>query len=128
MYNNSFEKENPYIIYNLRAASLLTTTPYQNLWSAENMLVTLQTLEPGVSFPMTMHPDMDELISVTQGQGRILMGDKIDEIKYDSYFVTDSVIFIPAGMWHKIINQYIYPLIFVAIQTKCNNQLFEQNI
>ena len=127
MYYNSFEKDNPYIIYNLRAASLLTNSPYQILWSAENMLVTLQTLKPGESVPMIMHPDMDELLSVTQGQGRILMGDKKDEVKYDSFFVADSVIFIPAGMWHTVINQYVYPLIYVAIETKCNKS-FGQNI
>jgi mannose-6-phosphate isomerase-like protein (cupin superfamily) len=86
------------------------------------MQVALRTLKPGESIPLTMHPDIDELISVTQGQGRILMGEKINEVKYDGYFIADSVIFIPAGMWHKVINQYTYPLIYVEVRATCNNK------
>ena len=81
------------------------------------MNVDVGNLKPNELIRMTMYPDMDELFYIVQGQGHVIMGNENNQVMYDSYITENNGIFVPAGMWHQVINQYAFPLKYILIST-----------
>jgi mannose-6-phosphate isomerase-like protein (cupin superfamily) len=55
-------------------------------------------MEPGSKMRIHKHLNNDELIFIHRGQGTLILGDQIIEVK------TGAVAFIPRGTWHGVDN------------------------
>lgn len=72
---------------------VISTTQHQQL--------VLMSIEPNDSIEFEIHPDNDQFIRVEKGNSVTLIG----ENKEDKYELSGgSIIIIPAGTWHQIIN------------------------
>lgn len=66
----------------------------------KHMQLVYMSLEPGVEIGNEVH-DVDQFIRVESGQAKSIINN--GEQEYD--LTDDSIIMIPAGAWHNIINQ-----------------------
>lgn len=66
----------------------------------KHMQLVYMSLEPGVEIGNEVH-DVDQFIRIEQGQVKSIINN--GEQEYD--LTDDSIIMIPAGAWHNIINQ-----------------------
>lgn len=57
-----------------------------------------EKLLPGDSIHVHRHNDFEEILIITAGKGRVLLGDKYFDVK------TESLIFIPQQTWHGLDN------------------------
>jgi len=72
------------------------------LFTAKNQQVVIMSIKPSEDIPFEIHPDNDQFIRVEKGKCVALIGKNRDE-KYD--LQDGSIIVIPAGTWHQIINK-----------------------
>lgn len=66
----------------------------------KHMQLVYMSLEPGVEIGNEVH-DVDQFIRIEQGQAKSIINN--GEQEYD--LTDDSIIMIPSGVWHNIINQ-----------------------
>ena len=57
-----------------------------------------------------MHPNVDQLLRIEQGQGITQMGKSKDNLNFQRNVYDDSAIMIPAGTWHNLTNTGNIPL------------------
>ena len=69
--------------------------------TTKNQQLVLMSLKPKEDIDFEIHNENDQFIRVEKGQGVALIG-KNRECKYD--LIDGSIIVIPAGTWHQIIN------------------------
>ena len=69
----------------------------------KNQQLVLMSLKPGEDIPMEVHPNDDQFIRIEKGRGRVVIG-KDGEQKKESDLGDGSIVMIPAGTYHQIIN------------------------
>jgi len=74
------------------------------LWTGNHMQLTLMSIPVGGEIGLEVHPDVDQLISIKDGEGLVLMGEDQGNLNYRQRVGEDYVIIIPAGTWHNLIN------------------------
>ena len=67
------------------------------LFSAKQMQLVVMSLRPGEEIGTEVH-DVDQLIYVTGGQGRVVLDGRAQELE------AGSVVCVPAGVQHNVIN------------------------
>ena len=74
------------------------------LWTGTHLQVTLMNIPVHESIGMESHPDHDQILRIEEGLGLIQLGeDKFS--MYGQYLAfANYAIFVPAGIWHNIIN------------------------
>jgi mannose-6-phosphate isomerase-like protein (cupin superfamily) len=87
----------------------------KTLWTGKNLQVTLMTINRGEDVGLEVHPDNDQFFRVEAGEGRVDMGPTKDEFNFQRDVDNESVILIPAGMWHNITNTGKKPLRLYSI-------------
>lgn len=80
-------------VKNTNYRQVLHTTPQQQL--------VVMSLKPKEDIDFEIHPKNDQFIRIERGRGIAYVG-KNKEYRYD--LSDDSVIMIPAGTWHQIVN------------------------
>ena len=85
------------------------------LWTGSNLQLTLMSIEPGDDVGLEIHEIEDQFFRVEKGRGRVLMGKTQDNLDFERYIFDDSIICIPAGTWHNIINTGKKPLKLYSI-------------
>ena len=79
-------------------------------WTGGKFQMTVMSIPAGGEIGLEVHPHGDQFIRVEEGEGRVLMGETRDNLKYDKMVSDDWAIFIPAGYWHNIVNEGDEPL------------------
>lgn len=81
-----------------------------SFWTGEHLQMTLMSLEPREEIGLEMHPDVDQYLRVEEGDAIVHLG-KTQLAPDSSYRLTkDWAAFIPAGIWHNVINISSQPL------------------
>jgi len=76
--------------------------------------MTLMTIQPGDDIGLEVHEDHDQFLRIEQGTATVLMGQtKTDLNIWDAE--DDFAIFVPAGIWHNVINKGDEPLKLYSI-------------
>ena len=70
---------------------------------------------------LEVHPNVDQFLRIEQGQGIVQMGKSKDNLNFQWRVFDDSAIFIPAGMWHNLINIGNVPLKLYSIYAPPNH-------
>jgi mannose-6-phosphate isomerase-like protein (cupin superfamily) len=110
----------PFVI-SLRRATLLNEIPKDNIWTGETLQLNVESIDPGKSTEMEMHPNIDEFLYIIQGMGTIAVGSDKFSIKYYVDFNDNNAFIIPAGMWYYITNTSGIPIKLFSINAASGN-------
>lgn len=104
----------PYVV-NIEEATMLNDNFRLALWTGTHLQLTLMSINPGEDVGLEVHPELDQFLRIEQGQGLTLMGDSQDNLYFRKRVYDDYAIFIPAGMWHNLVNTGCVPLKLYSI-------------
>ncbi|NLM31454.1 MAG: cupin domain-containing protein [Acholeplasmataceae bacterium] len=91
------------------------------LWTGNFLQLTLMSIGVGENIGWEMHPDVDQFLRVEEGRGVIVMGKAEGAADFQENVEDDSVIIIPAGMWHNLYNTGREPLKLYSIYAPPNH-------
>lgn len=93
---------NPYVV-NIEELTLQNENFRTTVWTGANLQMTLMTIQPGEEIGLEVHADHDQFLRIEQGLATVLMGPtQLDLETWDAE--DDSGIFVPAGIWHNVVN------------------------
>ncbi len=75
----------------------------RTIWTGEHLQMTIMSINVGDDIGLEVHNKNDQLLVIQKGQAKITMGqsqDSLDEWNASA----GEAIFVPAGVWHNIIN------------------------
>lgn len=111
---------NPYVV-DIEELTLENTNFRTAAWTGSNMQMTLMSIEPGDDIGLEVHEDHDQFLRIEEGTARVEMGPNENELKfYDAE--DDFAIFVPAGVWHNIINTGDEPLKLYSIYAPAEHE------
>lgn len=105
---------NPFVV-NIEDATKQNNNFRTALWTGEHLQLTLMSINVGEDIGLEIHPNTDQFIRIEEGQGLVKMGDKRDKLDFEKKVSDDSVVIIPAGKWHNLINTGNKPLKLYSI-------------
>ena len=94
---------NPYVL-DIEDATLGNANFRATLWTGSHLQLTVMSIPVGDDIGLEAHPDNDQFLRIEQGTGRVQMGPSETEVTFTAEVGPDSVIFVPAGTWHDVIN------------------------
>jgi mannose-6-phosphate isomerase-like protein (cupin superfamily) len=104
---------NPYVV-NIEDLTLQTTTFRTAAWTGSNLQMTLMAIQPGDDIGLEVHEDHDQFLRIEAGTARVEMGPSAEQLEtWDAE--DDFAIFVPAGVWHNVINTGNEPLKLYSI-------------
>jgi mannose-6-phosphate isomerase-like protein (cupin superfamily) len=80
------------------------------VWTGTYFQMTLMSIPICGEIGLEIHPDTDQLIRVEQGSARVEMGACENQLDFRQCARVGDAIFVPAGMWHNVINTGRTPL------------------
>ncbi len=104
---------NPYVV-NIEELTLENEKFRTTAWTGANLQMTLMTIQPGDEIGLEVHEDHDQFLRIEQGLATVLMGPtQLDLETWDAE--ADYAIFVPAGIWHNVVNTGTQPLKLYSI-------------
>ena len=117
--NNSNKQRKDYgpepFVTNIERDTEGNTAFRSTLWTGNHLQLTLMSIEPGEEIGLEVHPNEDQFLRVEDGNGKVMMGDSMDDLSFEEDISEDFAILIPAGKWHNIINTGNTPLKLYSI-------------
>ena len=104
----------PFVV-NIEEATEQNDTFRTALWTGNHLQLTLMSIKPGEDIGLEVHPDVDQFLRIEEGEGLVQMGNSRYRLDYQKRVHGDYAIFVPAGVWHNIINTGTSPLKLYAI-------------
>jgi mannose-6-phosphate isomerase-like protein (cupin superfamily) len=80
------------------------------LWTGEHLQLTLMSIGVNDIVGLEVHEEVDQFFYIVEGQGMTLMGDTRDCLNFRQNISCGSGIFVPAGIWHNVVNTGRIPL------------------
>lgn len=80
------------------------------LWTGTHLQLSLMSIPVGDDVGLEVHPNVDQFFRIESGQGLVRMGNTRDNLYFSQPIYDDSVILVPAGTWHNVINTGNTPL------------------
>jgi mannose-6-phosphate isomerase-like protein (cupin superfamily) len=104
---------NPYVV-NIEELTLANENFRTAAWTGANLQMTLMTIQPGDDIGLEVHDDHDQFLRIEQGTALVEMGPSETELhEYEA--ADDYAIFVPAGVWHNVVNTGDEPLKLYSI-------------
>jgi len=104
----------PFVI-DIRNVALSNNNFRIALWTGDHLQLTLMSINVGEDIGLEQHPNLDQMIRIEDGNGFVQMGDTKDNLNFQRLLTIGSVVIIPAGKWHNIINTGNRPLKLTSI-------------
>ncbi len=92
----------PYVV-NVEELTLANENFRTAAWTGNNLQMTLMTIQPGDDIGLEVHDDHDQFLRIEQGSARVEMGPSRNELQTWEA-ADDYAIFVPAGVWHNVVN------------------------
>ena len=106
--------QKPFVI-DIGKATTFNDNYRTTLWTGKNLQLTVMSIPPGTDIGLEVHHDHDQFLRVEKGQGLAQMGDSKEHLYFNQPVFDDSAIFVPAGVWHNVINTGNVPLKLYSI-------------
>ena len=104
---------NPYVV-NIEELTLENENFRTAAWTGPQMQMTLMNIQPRDDIGLEIHDDHDQFLRIEQGLATVLMGPSEEEL--ESWDIEeDFAIFVPAGVWHNVVNTGHEPLKLYSI-------------
>lgn len=85
------------------------------IWTGCHLQSTVMCISAGDDIGLECHDDTDQFIRIECGKGVACMGKCKDKLDFECPVCADSAVFVPAGMWHNIVNTGNGPLKLYSI-------------
>jgi mannose-6-phosphate isomerase-like protein (cupin superfamily) len=92
------------------------------IWTGEYLQMTLMCIPPCCDIGQEIHKDTDQFIRIEQGNAIVKMGTCKNQLNFQKNMYQGDAVFIPAGMWHNIVNNGRTPLKVSSIYAPPNHQ------
>ena len=102
------------LVTNIEQATLANETFRTALWTGSNMQLTVMSIQPGDDIGLEVHEDHDQFLRIEQGNATVVMGADRETMN-EWQAADDDAIFVPAGVWHNVINTGDEPLKLYSI-------------
>jgi mannose-6-phosphate isomerase-like protein (cupin superfamily) len=99
----------PYVA-DIERAALANRDYREALWTGRYLQLTLMNIPVGGEVGLEVHPDTDQFFCVEAGTAMVQMGERRERLHFRQQATAGYGIFIPAGMWHNIVNSGHEPL------------------
>lgn len=76
----------------------------ESIWTGKYLQTTIMSIPKGKDIGVELHEDTDQYITVEHGFAIALTGEKENCLDKKDYLGQGDSIFIPAGVWHNIVN------------------------
>lgn len=105
---------NPFVI-DIKKAALQNDNFRSSLWTGDHLQITLMNIPFKGGIGLEVHPDLDQYLRIEEGLGLVQLG--TDQFSMDTQYLVfeDYGIFIPAGIWHNILNIGNKPLKLTSV-------------
>ena len=80
------------------------------LWTGQLAQMTLMSIPVCSDIGVEIHEDTEQMIRIEQGMALIQMGECENRLDFQSKACVGDMIFVPAGIWHNIVNIGRIPL------------------
>lgn len=110
----------PYVM-NVKNAAVQNTRYRTTLWTGPNSQMTVMSIPVGEDIGLEMHTKVDQWLRIEQGQGRAQTGPTEDNLTMHQDMEVDDVLFIPAGIFHNIVNTGSVPLKITSVYSPSNH-------
>ncbi len=101
--------------FDLEKATIENDVYRRVAWTGKYLQMTLMSIEPGQSIGLEVHPETDQFLRLDAGEGHVRMGPNAEDITFTEEVSDGWCIFVPAGMWHDVINTGKKPMRLYAI-------------
>lgn len=98
------------LVVNMKEVAIQNPYYRQAIWTGQFLQVTLMNIATNDEIGLEIHPNHDQLITVEDGQGLVMMGRQKDRLEFQTHVWEGYAIIIPAGTWHNVINTGNRPL------------------
>ncbi|MGO2266308.1 cupin domain-containing protein [Vagococcus salmoninarum] len=98
------------VVENIEEMTLTNENYRTTIWTGSKLQVTLMTIQPGDDIGLEVHEGIDQFLRIEAGQGLCKMGPTEDNLNFEQSVSDDDGIFVPADMWHNVINTGDQPL------------------
>ena len=122
-YHNSSSlkiKSDSPCVENIAQMSLQNTNFRSTVWTGCYSQMTLMCIADCDEIGVEVHEHSDQIIRVEQGKACVKMGDCKERLHFCRNLCQGDVVFIPAGVWHNIINTEESPLKLSVIYAPSN--------
>lgn len=92
----------PYVV-NIEDLTVQNETFRTAAWTGKYMQMTVMAIQPGDDIGLEVHEDHDQFLRIEQGQAEVKMGPAEDNLE-TWQAEDDFAIFVPAGVWHNVVN------------------------
>ena len=109
---NSYTSDNganPYVT-NVEKMTLQNHNFRTAIWTGCNMQMTIMCVPKDEEIGLEIHPTTDQFIRVEQGNAVVRIGKYKNRVKIKKKMCKGEAVFIPARMWHNVINIGMNPL------------------
>lgn len=86
------------------------------IYTGENQQFVLMSIQPNDDIKFEVHKDTDQFMKIEQGEGKAYVGENEYELK------TNSIILVPSGMEHRIVNTGSLPLKLYTIYSPAEHE------
>lgn len=76
----------------------------KEIWTGCHVQMTLMSIPSGGEIGAEIHPDTDQIIRVEAGMAIVKMGRSRGKMECCRRISKNDTVFVPAGIWHNIIN------------------------
>jgi len=95
--------QKPYVL-DIEDTTLQNPNFRSTLWTGKHLQLTVMCIPVGGDIGLEIHPDNDQFLRIEQGECKIVMGPKKDELTFSATGSASTGIFVPCGTWHNVIN------------------------
>lgn len=106
--------ENPYVL-NPEHMAMKNQNFRTTVWTGKYLQMTLMRIPPCGEIGLELHPDTDQFIRVERGRAVVKMGKAKNQLDFRQNLCTGDGVFIPAGVWHNVVNLGECPLRITSI-------------
>lgn len=101
--------KSPFVV-NIEDATLQNETYRTTIWTGEKLQVTVMSILPNDDIGLEVHHGIDQFIRIEQGKGLCQIGPSKENLNFEKEVTDDDAVFVPANMWHNIVNTGNEPL------------------
>ncbi|AKK11104.1 cupin domain-containing protein [Corynebacterium uterequi] len=100
---------NPFV-FDIEEATIANEAFRDTLWTGEYLQLTVMSIPAGGEIGAEVHDDHDQFLRVESGKGRLMIGTDENNLEVNEIVEDDFAMFIPAGKWHNVVNEFDEPL------------------